>query len=180
MAFLFGQLFLCVWAHHLEHGGNEDDEDNEDSRSHLMSAHLPCLFHLSLTESDLREELQQAKEHLQQIDISFPVGLTKKEIDNAKKLRKKINVLQEKIHEATNTHWTVNQFTFWFSVFVFIGSNGYWCYEVSQSMKQGMNKPLHPEPGRNWYALSFANPSFLPTPGDTTRCTGSNSCPAGW
>ena len=46
MAFLFGQLFLCIYAHHLEHGGHEDDEDDDESPSHLMATHLPILFSL--------------------------------------------------------------------------------------------------------------------------------------
>ena len=36
------------------------------------------------------------------------------------------------------------------------------------------------EKSRNWYAFSYANPSFLPTPGDDTRCTVTKNCPAGW
>ena len=44
-------------------------------------------------------------------------------------------------------------------------------------MSAGLTEPLIPSPGRTWYAFSFANPSFLPSPGSGKLCT--IDCPAG-
>ena len=179
MAFLFGQLFLCVMAHRLEHGGHEDDENDDESPSHLMATHLPSLFSLNEAEEILRQQLSAVKEDLAEYDLAFSHSMSKTELKEARALRKNVDDLKSQIHEFYYNHWTVNQFSFAFSCVVFFGINGYWLFNVSQSFQSGNNMPMVPELGRNWYALSFANPSFLPLPGDERVC-GGNNCPAGW
>ena len=96
-----------------------------------------------------------------------------------RKLRQEINDTKDKIHEKINTHWTVNQFGFAFSIFVFLTINLLWFYNVSNA-SDGAEIEIVAEKSRNWYAFSYANPSFLPTPGDDTRCTVTKNCSAGW
>jgi len=180
MAFLFGQLFLCIYAHHLEHGGHEDDEDDDESPSHLMATHLPILFSLLQEEQDLRKHLADLKNELDELDTEFPHGMTKQELKLARKLRHDINRTKEDIHENfTMAHWTVNQAAFGCSCAVFLAINLWWSYNVMLCGSTDSSTPLNAEAGRNWYALSYANPSFLPQPGDERVCKGLY-CPAGW
>ena len=153
---------------------------------HLSHLSFPFVFFLllfsplSLSEQDLRKHLADLKNELDELDTEFPHGMTKQELKLARKLRHDINRTKEDIHENfTMAHWTVNQAAFGCSCAVFLAINLWWSYNVMLCGSTDSSTPLNAEAGRNWYALSYANPSFLPQPGDERVCKGLY-CPAGW
>eukprot|EP00942_MAST-04A_sp_MAST-4A-sp1_P010781 g10781.t1 len=178
MGFLFAQIVMCAIAHHFEHGVHEDDADDAESPSHLMATHLPYIFQLSESELELRVKLNYLIGELDEFDLELPSLLTMAQKKKVRNLRWEMKKTKDAIHDFASSHWTVNQFMFVSNLVTFGCINGWWCYSIYQGIDKISGISLEEEVGRNWYALSFANPSFLLPPGSTKRCVG--NCPAGW
>jgi len=175
MAFLFAQIIFCVVVHRLQ---NHADDDDEDADLDLMATHWPSTFRLSRELVEARSKLNKLSKQLNENPSLEALGTAEKNASS--KLMKEISVTKKTVQTLRNSNWTVNSFIFAMSFVIFVGINIYWLYVVYGIWYEDRgNSLLETEQGRSWYSLSFADPSFLPSPiSANERCQ--NKCPAGW